>query len=287
MHSESRQRLTHKGVWQSCVACAYADTRFNKKLGGYAGGASTIFNELSAPEFRLDSFLSLHLLHAGVTAAQRAATLRLLQALFTPHSLLSASPASTAVRSGASEPAASPLLPLQLTIDNQQDSHTSSEPSAGHEAGSATAEAGSGQHSISVSALQELQLKLLSRLFSALPLVLESAVSHANLQELKPPGSLASASDASIQSVSQTESETEIQPQSRQEDQADQQESDATVIDGDAIHAVLGLILKSTRDAGPQGMSALLAFPNSLSAVMPDLLAAPQVSVICMHSRKV
>ena len=53
--------------------------------------------------------------------------------------------------------------------------------------------------------------------------------------------------------------------------------SSAGIVDGDALHAVLGLLLRAAGQAGFRGMAALFTFPSKLVALLPQLLATTQV----------
>ncbi len=224
----------------------------------------------------MDKFLSLHLLKFGVATQQRAATLRLLQAVLVPQ-LSPTESSSTAATPTTFTPnaEASANTPVRLTSDDQKSQLSTQRPEA-HEADSTTPEAAPDQQIGSTEALQQCQQKLLARLLRAIPNVLTSAVSDDQLlaecgQQLvsqanaPPEGSAPSVSDADLQ--------TDVHaPQ-----EAAPEDSEAVVIDGDAMHALLGLMLHAAGDPALKGMDALLEFPEALADAMSDLLASPQV----------
>jgi len=220
-----------------------------------------------------------------VTIKQRAATLQLLQALLTPDLMLSASQALVPMLSVSSDATAGALAPQQLDFEEQQASQVASKSPAGQEVDSTKSGPGldQEQRSLDATALQELRHTLLSRLLGAVPLVLKSAVTSTTFlaecgQQVGPQESTASASDPSVQSATDTDAQTDAEAQIASENQVGQQESEVVVIDGDAMHALLGLLLHVAGECGSQGMEALLALPGALAVVMPDLLASPQVN---------
>ncbi len=226
----------------------------------------------------MDKFLSLHLLKFGVATQQRAATLRLLQAVLVPR-LSPTGSLSTAATPNTSTPnaEASANILVQSTSDDQQ-SHPSTEHPEAHEAESTTPEAAPDQQIVSTEALQQCQQKLLARLLRAIPNVLTSAVSDDALlaecgQQLVSQANVPPASEGSSQSVSDVDLQNDVEaPQ-----EAAQQDSEAVVVDGDAMHALLGLMLHVAGDPALNGMDALLEFPEDLADAMSDLLASPQV----------
>ena len=225
----------------------------------------------------MDKFLSLHLLKFGVATQQRAATLRLLQAVLVPQlsPLESSSTAATATTfTPKAETSANTVV--QPTSDDQQTQPSTQRPEA-HEAESSTPEAAPDQQIVSTEAMQQCQQKLLARLLMAIPNVLTSAVSDDALlaecgQQLVPQANASPASEGSSQSVSDADLQDDVEaPQ-----EAAQQDSEAVVVDGDAMHALLGLILHAAGDPALTGMDALLEFPEALADAMSDLLASPQ-----------
>lgn len=258
-------------VSSSCKAFA----RLASKLLFNAGGVNVIFAGLVASDLPMDKFLSLHLLKFGVATQQRAATLRLLQAVLVPQlSPTESSSTAATLTTFTSNAEASANTPVQLTSDDQ----LSTQRPGGHEAESTTPKAAPHQHSARTEALQQCQQKLLARLLRAIPNVLTSAVSDDKLlaecgQQRVSHANAPSASEGSAQSVSDTDLQTDVQaPQ-----EAAQQDSEAVVIDGDAMHALLGLMLHAAGDPALKGMDALLEFPEALADAMSDLLASLQV----------
>ena len=225
----------------------------------------------------MDKFLSLHLLKSGVATQQRAATLRLLQAVLVPQlsPTDSSSAAATATTFTPNAQASANTL-VQLTSDDQHSQLSTQRPEA-READSTNPEAAPGQQIASTEAVQQCQQKLLARLLRAIPNVLASAVSDDALlaecgQQLVSQANAPTASEGCTQSVSDADLQTDVEaPQ-----QAAQQDSEAVVIDGDAMHALLGLMLHAAGDPALKGMHALLEFPEALADAMSDLLASPQ-----------
>ena len=259
----------------SACSCCMCFGRLASKLHFNAGGVNVIFAGLAASDFPMDKFLSLHLLKFGVATQQRAATLRLLQAVLVPQLSPSLSTAATPT-TFTPNAEASASTPVQLTSDDQQSQPSTQRPGA-READSTPPEAAPDPQSVSTEALQQCQQKLLARLLRTIPHVLTSAVSDDKLlaecgQPLVSNASAPPASEGSTQSVSDTYQQTDVEaPQ-----EAAQQESEAVVIDGDAMHALLGLMLHAAGDPALTGMDALLEFPEALADAMSDLLASPQ-----------
>ena len=242
-----------------------------------AGAVNIIFAGLAASDFPMDKFLSLHLLKFGVATQQRAATLRLLQAVLVPQlSPTDSSPAAATPTTFTPNAQASANTLVQLTSDDQHSQLSTQRPEA-READSTTPEAAPGQQIVSTEAAQQCQQKLLARLLRAIPNVLASAVSDDALlaecgQQLVSQANAPTASEGCTQSVSDADLQTDVEaPQ-----QAAQQDSEAAVIDGDAMHALLGLMLHAAGDPALKGMHALLEFPEALADAMSDLLASPQ-----------
>lgn len=226
----------------------------------------------------MDKFLSLHLLKFGVATQQHAATLRLLQAVLVPRlspteSLDTAATATTFTPNAK----ASANTPVQPTSDDQQSQLSTQRPEA-NEAESTTPEAAPDSQIGSTEALQQCQQKLLARLLRAIPNVLTSAVSDDALlaecgQQLVSQANAPPASEGSSQSVLDADLQNDVEaPQ-----EAAQQDSEAVVVDGDAMHALLGLMLHAAGDPALGGIDALLEFPAALADAMSDLLASPQV----------
>lgn len=225
-----------------------------------AGCAADISNALVASDFPIHRFLCLHLLNLDLGLQQRAATLRLLEALLVPKSDPKQPPMTTPIRATSSAEA-SALAPSQLTFSDQQPQATGREDDS--------------QQSMSMEASQACRQKLLATLIHALPVVLISAVSSDTLVAEVSQGvrSQADGQPASAQSHAQTTDIAHVgTPQ-----EAVQQDLEAAVLDGSAMHALLGLLCQAAGDSNSKGMGALLAFPDALATVMPDLLAMPQV----------
>jgi len=227
----------------------------------------------------MDKFLSLHLLKFGVATQQRAATLRLLQAVLVPRLSPTESSSTAATPTTFTRNAeASVNAPVQLTSDDQQSQPSTQRPEAHEAESSTTPEAAPDQQILSTGALQQCQQKLLARLLRAIPNVLTSAVSDDGLlaecgQQLVSQATAPPASEGSSQSVSDADLQNDVDaPQ-----EAAQQDSEAVVVDGDAMHALLGLMLHAAGDPALGGIDALLEFPAALADAMSDLLASPQV----------
>lgn len=222
-----------------------------------AGCAADISSALIARDFPIHRFLCLHLLNLDLGLQQRAASLRLLEALLVPKSDPKQPPMTTPVRATSSAEA-SALTPSQLAFSDQQ-------PQAEHEEDS--------RQSMSTEASQACRQKLLATLIRALPVVLISAVSGDTFDISQEVRSQEEGQPASAQSHAQTADTAHV----RTPQEAGQQDLEAAVLDGSAMHALLGLLCQAAGDSNSKGMGALLAFPDALATVMPDLLAMPQV----------
>ena len=129
------------------------------------------------------------------------------------------------------------------------------------------------------------QLHLLQKLLSALPTVLQ-AVIHCSSKSATP--------ESSSERVGQDTAQVQANADTTVIDSRSKPEKDdvqatavgrAVAIDGEALHAVLRLLLHAASTTGAQGLAALFAFPNSLLSVLPQLLRTPQVclwfSLLC------
>lgn len=209
---------------------------------------------------------------------QRAATLRLLQAVLVPQlspfeCVFTAATATTFTLNAE----VSANTPVQLTFDGQPSQLSNQRPEA-HEAESTTPEATPDQQIGSTEILQQCQQKLLAKLLRAIPNVLKSAVHDlwfdicaACNQQPVSQANAPPASEGSAQSVSDAKLQNDVEAPQK----AAQQNAEPVVIDGDAMHALLGLMLHVAGNPALSGMEALLEFPQALADAMPDLLDVP------------
>lgn len=227
-------------------------------------------SQLTAPDFPLHTLLWQHLLNPKATLEQRTAILRLLSTALGPQ--VGSTPQA------AAQPDHSSTTTAELAasaMHHQSEIETAAEVKASQEGGSTSATYGSLPEP-----LRALQHKMLASLLEALPSVLTSAVSSSGSPIKSSSSNSSSNSNVETSNSSVQSEDTEIQhaeSDAAHQDQDGQQEATAEVVDGNAMHALLAVILRAAGEYGSQGALIVLGFPADLASVLPKLLASPQV----------
>ena len=228
--------------------------------------APSIISQLTTSAITLEALLFQHLLHSNATLKQRAAVLKLLHMSLAPHldfaSPIAKQPANGMSNSSSSSANASAAGPAESAQTQSQAGFQGSvEPKAGGQHESRLA--GQAQLDTKSAGSQQLRIQLFTMVLEALPSVIKAAACRSSSEtasEATPP-----AAQADAQTV---ENQT----------QQEQQDSGAEAIDGNAMQALLSLMLHVATNIGLQGMRAVLAFPTALGPILPELLATSQVS---------
>lgn len=126
------------------------------------------------------------------------------------------------------------------------------------------------------------QLKLLQKLLAAVPLVLQAACKHetSSADEASPRvtgDSVQNESALKQPEASDADKAVQREAAQAQANSHDAQAEQAVVIDGEALHALLGLLLHAASLIGSRGLAAVFALPSSLLSVLPGLLKTSQV----------
>lgn len=273
----------------------------------HAGAATVISQQLVSDTLPLDTWLLTHLLAADASLSCQVAALKLLGSLMAPQHKLGlpmpsfasffhmptadvadiekpgdiatgvdapASVLSSTSNVGANSAAAADAAgasPTPDTIAGGSDSQAAPHTEQAATDGQADAKAA--------------QLQLLQNLLSALSTVLQ-AVIHCSSKSATPESSSERVGQDTAQP--QANADTTV-TDSRSKPEKDDVQATAVVravaIDGEALHAVLRLLLHAASTTGAQGLAALFAFPNSLLSILPQLLRTPQVcfwfSLLC------
>ena len=230
--------------------------------------APAIVSQLTTSALTLETLLLHHLLHSTALLKQRAAVLKLLHMSLAPHvdfaSLTAKQPASGISNSSSSAHADAADVGASAQSQSQAGLQGSVEPKADEQGDPSLA----GQAQLGKSAKsQQLCIKLFTMLLKALPSVIKAAVCRSSNSSEK-------ASDAPAHSAqADAQQAQEVANQSQQE-----QDAESEALDGNAMHALLSLMLHVATDYGMQGMLAVLAFPTALEPILPELLASSQVS---------
>ena len=235
--------------------------------------------QLTASGVTLESLLLRHLLHSAATLKQRATVLRLLHMSLAPHLDLSTStvaqPADGSRSHGSSSSNYANAADLDASVRSQDhagfqgsvesQADQQDEPSL---AGQALTDSESGGS-------EQLCIKLFKMVLEVLPSVIKSAA----CTPADPSSDGEQASDAAVQSA-QTDAQ-QAQGVENSDSEVVEQDAEAEAVDGNAMHALLSLILRVATHYGYQGLLAVLAFPTALGPILPEMLASPQVS--CPH----
>lgn len=230
--------------------------------------------QLTASEATMRTLLWRHLLQSGATLKQRAAALRLLHVLLAPHLDFVGHDARQLGGNGTSESTSSSSksssnhadIPQVNALARTQSQAEPVEPKADQQDETSPAERPSLDSPSAAS--QQAHFNLFNMLLEVLPSVIKSAA-------CTPADADDQASDAPRQTA-----QTDAQQAQGMESQGlkVQQSAEDQVLDGNAMHALLALMLHVATDHGLSGILAVLAFPTALDAIMPELLVTPLVS---------
>ena len=228
--------------------------------------APAIVSQLTTSATTLQTLIFQHLLHSSATLNQRAAVLKLLHMSLAPHldfASLIAKPLANGMSNSSGVHANAADLAETAPTQNEAGVQGSVESKADEQHDPSVA----GQAQLD-SDSQQLRIKLFTMVLEALPSVIKTAACRSS-------NSSQQASEAPANAA-----QTDAQQALSDEDQAEEEQQDAgaEVIDGNAMHALLSLMLRVATDNGSQGMLAVLAAPTALAPILPELLASPQVS---------
>ena len=238
-----------------------------------------MLTQLTASDATLRSLLLRHLLQSGATIEQRAVALRLLHVLLAPHlDFMGCDAAQPAGNSSSNNSSSSNSgsnhadIARVDALDKTQNQAEPAEPRADQQDGISPTEPSTLDSSSAKS--QQLRFNLFKMLLEALPFVIKSAACKPAEVAEQASDSPTQAAQTGAQQGQDLESQT-FKVQGSVEDQ---------VVDGNAMHALLALVLHVATDHGLQGVLAVLAFPTALDAIMPELLVTPLVRTFATAS---
>ena len=269
-----------------------------------AGAGSVIAHELTSVALPLHTWLQQQFMATDAPVGCKSAALKLLHSLLIPQAARASPDPDGAADASATSSAGSVSAAESDIVEGTDEGANCTDASHGTAAAAAAddgdvmegvvqhprasagvSEPGASQSEATSEAKADdstAQLKLLQKLLAAVPLVLQAACKHET--------SNANEASSRLAGDSVPYGSTPEQPEAADADQAMQREAaqaqansraaqaeQAVVVDGEALHALLGLLLHAASLIGSQGLAAVFALPSSLLSVLPGLLKTSQV----------